>query len=296
MEVNLNKSVLEKSVPTALKPETSAVTAEFSLILDQEVSKTQEKTAAAETQAKTPQTRGRIKKNNITAPEEKKSARILDFTPPVSVEPRPAKIKQKDVSPEKTVKDINEDGQELNAAPSGLIQTQIQTLAEKINFRGGSVDELERTAEKPAPPNRPVSQPDFAEVYAAVLQTIRARRDGQIVKLKFALEPAELGRLDLYVFADKKNLRIAFASGAEAKKILESARGELESLLTGFGFSLSDLDFSGYSGARHQELESRFLAQSAEKIDYGILKNIPKKDIMNEVKYLIRDVLVNYLA
>ncbi|MDR1996920.1 MAG: flagellar hook-length control protein FliK, partial [Candidatus Margulisbacteria bacterium] len=109
-------------------------------------------------------------------------------------------------------------------------------------------------------------------------------------------EPETLGKLDLYVLADKKNLQLVFAAGEDTRKILQAAQGELKDILESFGCSLADLGFSSYAGAKHQELEAQFLAQETGQREYDILKIIQKKDIITEVRHLLRDMLVNYLA
>jgi hypothetical protein len=91
-------------------------------------------------------------------------------------------------------------------------------------------------------------------------------------------------------------LQVAFASGAETRRLLESAQPELKNLLEQYGFSLADLDFSGYSGRRHEQLEREFLAPETEKNDFGVLKTLPQNAIIKEIYALMRDVLVNYLA
>ncbi|MDR1113800.1 MAG: flagellar hook-length control protein FliK, partial [Candidatus Margulisbacteria bacterium] len=197
--------------------------------------------------------------------------------------------------PKITENEPAEKTEEPTAAPAALIQTQLEKVVDKINYRGASVEQIDLPAKTsltaPITPAAP-----FAEIYAELLKAIQAKKDGQILKFKFALEPENLGKLDIYIFAESKKLQVAFASGAETRRLLESAQPELKNLLEQYGFSLADLDFSGYSGQRHEQLEREFLAQETEKNDFGVLNTLPQNAIIKEIYALMREVLVNYLA
>ena len=296
MEVQINKSPLAKAAGQTAVPPAEAVSLEqFSLILDQEVSRTQEKTAAADKPSENPQ---KIPEKQVKAVSQKNAARIFDSPRKFAAAGQPLRSaeKIKEHTPEPPEKDTHDKDPEPKTISGGLIQTQIQQVVEKNNFPNMPLEKISWPAAKPLPQTTASAVPNFAEIYAQVMQALRAHKDGQVIKLKFALEPADLGKIDIYIFADKKDLRLAFAAGEETRRILETARTELKDLLEGFGYSLANLDFSGYSGAGHRELEKQFLAQNTEKTDYGVLKIIGKKDIISDIKYLLRDILVNYLA
>lgn len=297
MEVHINKSqIANTALQTApVAAEESVVLEQFSMILDQEVSRTREKTTTADN---SPENSQQVLEKQTRAAVQKNITKSFNFKQNVLIADQPVKSTEK--LKEQTTAQAEEQESVEDAEPKtvsgGLIQTQIQQVIEKNNFQNMPLEKLNLALTKPLPQTAQLPVSNFEEIYAQVMQAMRMQKDGQIIKLKFALEPESLGKIDLYVFADKKNLHLAFAAGEDTRKILQTAQIDLKELLAGFGYSLADLDFSGYSGARHQELEGQFLAQNNEKTDYGILKIVEKKDIISEIKYLVRDILVNYLA
>jgi flagellar hook-length control protein FliK len=299
MEINL--AVLKTQTRTELTraSASTAVNENFALILDQAVGAAQEKTAAVD-QAQSAQTEPlplpRPKPQTLSQTE---LASILSggeipevFLPRVE---QKTESKLEVPEPEIDADESAEQTEEPQTAPAALIQTQLEKVVDKVNYRGSSVEQIDQPAK--TPPTAPlVSAAPFAEIYAELLKAIQAKKDGQILKFKFALEPENLGKLDIYVFADAKKLQVAFASGAETRRLLESAQPELKNLLEQYGFNLADLDFSAYSGRHHEQLEREFLASEIEKNDFGVLKTLPKDAIIKEIYALMRDVLVNYLA
>ena len=289
MEININKPLIAEPPAQSSVP-VEGVLEQFSLILDEAVSKTREKTTTADNPPE--KTEAGIKKKPM--PET-----IANFTALFGLNKTTgtSPLKEKEIKfssvPEETELP-EEENTEVKSAPGGLIQAEMQQVIEKTN-RSIAVEKLNQLEVK-MPVKTPVPAGlNFEEIYAQIKQAL-ARGNGQILKMKFALEPENLGRLDVYVFADKKNLHVSFVSGAEARKILETAGPELQEILAQYGYSLADLDFSGYAGGRQQELESRFLAQNEEKNDFGVLKIINKKDIIREITGFMRDMLVDYLA
>jgi flagellar hook-length control protein FliK len=299
MEINL--AVLKTQTRTELTRASAgtAVNENFALILDQAVGAAQEKTTASD-QAQSAQT------EPLPLPQPKPQAALqTELASIISGGEMPEvflpKAEQKTKSkleitePEIDADEPAEQTEEPQTAPAALLQTQLEKVVDKVNYRGASVEQIDLPAKTPLTAPVVPAVP-FAEIYAELLKAIQAKKDGQILKLKFALEPENLGKLDIYIFAEPKKLHVAFASGAETRRLLESAQPELENLLEQYGFNLADLDFSAYSGRRHEQLEHEFLASETEKNDFGVLNTLPQNAIIKEIYALMRDVLVNYLA
>ncbi|MDR1453017.1 MAG: flagellar hook-length control protein FliK [Candidatus Margulisbacteria bacterium] len=297
MEVNLTVFKTRTPAEFARASASAAVQEDFALALDQAVSAAQEKTAEADQAQPVPTERPfALTQKPKTLPPELAAA-LSGGLPDVFLPKTAKKTESKlaAVEPEIDKNEPAEPDEEPSAAPVNVIQTQLEKVVDKVNYRGVSVEQIDQPVKTPQ--TAPVIQAaPFAEIYAELLKAIQAKKDGQVLKLKFALEPENLGRLDIYIFAGQKKLQVAFASGAETRRLLENAQPELENLLKQHGFSLADLDFSGYSGQRHEQLEREFLAQENEKNDFGVLKTLPRNAIMKEIYVLMRDVLVNYLA
>jgi flagellar hook-length control protein FliK len=299
MEVNL--TILKTQTPAEFTRASAGAAAQedFALALDQAVSAAQEKTVEADRKQTAPdeQTLPPRSKPKIAPQAELLAVLSGGVLPEIFLPPATPKNTDKlDVKePETGENELAEETEEPAAAPANLIQTQLEKVVDKVNYRGAAVEQIDQPAK--TPPAAPVvPAAPFAEIYAELLKAVQAKKDGQILKLKFALEPENLGRLDIYIFAEQKRLQVAFASGAETRRLLENAQPELENLLAQYGFSLADLDFSGYSGRRHEQLEREFLAQENEKNDFGVLKTLPQNAIIKEIYALMREVLVNYLA
>ncbi|GBR72600.1 hypothetical protein NO1_0107 [Candidatus Termititenax aidoneus] len=299
MEINL--AVLKTQTRTELTRVSAgaAVNENFALILDQAVGAAQEKTAAAE-QAHSEQTEPPLlpRPKPQTAPQTELAAILSGAEIPEVFLPQTeqkAADKLEITEPKIDADEPAEQTEEAQTAPAALIQTQLEKVVDKVNYRGASVERIDLPA-KTAQTAPAVPAVPFAEIYAELMKTIQAKKDGQVLKLKFALEPEDLGKLDIYIFAESKKLQVAFASGAETRRLLESAQPELKDLLEQYGFSLADLDFSGYSGRRHEQLEREFLASETGQNDFGVLKTLPQNAIIKEIYALMRDVLVNYLA
>ncbi|MDR1324089.1 MAG: flagellar hook-length control protein FliK [Candidatus Margulisbacteria bacterium] len=298
MEINL--AVLKTQTRTELTHASAgaAVNENFALILDQAVGAAQEKTTAAE-QAQAEKTEPPLlpRQESKTLLQEFAAILTNTATPDILAPKTTKKTENKldSAEPEITKSEPAEKTEEPRAAPANLLQTQLEKVVDKVNYRGASVEQIDLPAKTPlAAPLAPAVP--FAEIYAELMKAIQAKKDGQILKFKFALEPENLGKLDIYIFAESKKLHLAFASGAETRRLLENAQPELKDLLEQYGFSLADLDFSGYSGQRHEQLEREFLVAEAEKNDFGVLKTLPQNVIIKEIYALMRDVLVNYLA
>jgi len=290
MEININKPLItEPSVQSAPAP-VEGMLEQFSLILDEAVSKTREKTTTADNPPE--KSEAGLKKKPL--PET-----AVNFSALFGLNKTHSPLKEKEIRPANSstvseeTKTQEEEKTEVKAAPGGLIQAEMQQVVEKVN-RSIAVEKLTQLEAKPQIKTPIPVALNFEEIYAQIKQALM-RRDGQLLKMKFTLEPESLGRLDVYIFADKKNLHISFVSETEVRKILETAGSDLQDILAQYGYGMADLDFSGYSSGRQQELESRFLAQNEEKNDFGVLKIIDKKDIIREIVGLV-DMLVNYLA
>ncbi|MDR2428469.1 MAG: flagellar hook-length control protein FliK [Candidatus Margulisbacteria bacterium] len=298
MEVNL--TVLKTAGRTEFTQASvgAAVQENFALALEQAVGAAQEKTTAADRLPAEPMEQA-LPSQQISQALPRELAAVLAgaelpdiFLPKIE---KKTESKLEAAAPETAESEPAEQTEEPAAAPANLIQTQLEKVVDKINYRGASVEQIDQPAKTPL--TAPVVQAvPFAEIYAELLKAVQAKKDGQVLKLKFALEPESLGKLDIYIFAGSKKLQVSFAAGAETRRLLESAQPELKNLLEQHGFSLADLDFSGYSGQRHEQLEREFLAQETEKNDFGVLNTLPQNAIIYEIYALMRDVLVNYLA
>ena len=295
MEININKPLITaEPADRSVSAPVEGMLEQFSLILDEAVSKTREKTSAADNPPEKlmqPNT-----KKNLP-PETAANFAALFGLNKTAGNSSVKEIRMSEPSVSSADEEINtpEEKTEIKSVPGGMIQTEMQQVIEKVN-RSVTIERLDQLEAKPQTKMQVPSALNFEEIYAQVKQALQMRQDGQILKLKFELEPENLGRLDIYIFAEKKHLHISFVSGVEARKILELAGPELQEILAQYGYSLADLDFSGYSGGRQQELENRFLAQNEQKNDFGVLKIVNKKDIIREIAGLVRDMLVNYLA
>ncbi|GBR76579.1 hypothetical protein NO2_1109 [Candidatus Termititenax persephonae] len=298
LELNINKKVLPDTPLSRPGTVKAAAEGQFALILDRAVGGTQEQSVAADNPSEAewapplkvlPLVKAKILPELGSLFD---SAAGLTLTEQKTSQVKP-QTQAEDSAPESAAAE-DEETEQPSAAPVGLIQTQLEVITK--NPRGDlAVAEIE-AADKPLPPKLVAAPAPFTEIYADMLRAVQAKKDGQILKFKFALEPENLGKLDVYIFADQKKLHISFAAAEDARQLLAADAPELRDVLAKFGFNLTDLDFSGYSGRRHQELETQFAAQGAGQNDFGMLKRVSANDIIKEVKSLLGDVLVNYLA
>ena len=301
LELNINKDkVLTELSSVRRSVTTAAADEQFSLILDQAVGETQEKAVAADNPPDTDKTvlsgagnsRGKLLKDIGSVFDRAAGTTLAEQTAPKS------KSKSQNNTGLSERPEVEAETEKTpDSAPVGLIQTQAEQIVEK-NSRGFNAvfTEIDFSAE-PAAVRPPISAPaPFAEIYAELLQNVQAKKDGQILKLKLALEPENLGKIEVYIFADKKNLHITFAAHDDVRKMLSADASALKDIMEKHGFSLADLDFSSWSGQSHKELESRFTAQESAAQDFGVLKTVAQNDIIEEVRFLLGKVLVHYLA
>ena len=301
LELNVNKS---KTLPelTAVRRGviTAAADGQFSLILDQAVGETQETTAAADNLPDTGQPaphldapRGKLLNAIGSLFDKMAGATLTEQTTPVS---RPKNKNYTSKSEDTEIEKV-ETEKTPNSAPINLIQTQAEQITEKNPRVSNVLTEIEGGSEKLFTTTTPTAAPlPFTEIYAELLQSVQIKKDGQVLKFKLALEPENLGKIEVYIFADKKNLQVAFAAGEDVRKMLAADASALKNILEKYGFSQANMDFSNLAGRQHQELENRFLAQEKAANDFGVLKTISQNDIIKEVRFLLGKVLVHYLA